>query len=132
MLAQTRSDNLLRTTLFGNATFSVISGAVFALAAAPLAQWMGIPSPWILGVLGVWVLGFGALVWQLARSQPLNLTQARAIFWADALWVVASAVLLLAPGLPFTTEGRWIIALVAEIVLVFAILEFVGLRRAGR
>jgi len=30
---------------------------------------------------------------------------------------------------PFSTEGKWVVGVVAELVLVFAVLQFVGIRR---
>jgi hypothetical protein len=47
----------------------------------------------------------------------------------NAAWVIASAALV-ASGL-LTREGNWIVALVADAVLLFAAAEAIGLRRAA-
>jgi hypothetical protein len=132
MLAQARSDNLLRKTFLANVTISTLTGALLVLDAAPLAQFMGLPSPWPLVAVGLVTVAFAFIVWQIARAYPIDLTRARVIAWLDVAWVVASYALLLLPGLPLTTEGRWAIGLVAEVVFVLAVLEFIGLRRAQR
>jgi hypothetical protein len=45
----------------------------------------------------------------------------------DLAWVLASSVLIFI--VPFSTEGKWVVGVVAELVLVFAVLQFVGIRR---
>ncbi len=46
----------------------------------------------------------------------------------DVGWVLGSAVLLLLPLTTLTATGWWAIAIVAETVAVFAVLQFLGLR----
>jgi hypothetical protein len=67
-----------------------------------------------------------------ARSEPVNTGIARFAVYADLAWVVGSAVLIFANLVPFTTAGKWTIAIIADVVLVFAILQYVGLRRVAR
>lgn len=130
MTVQSASYGFLHNTLRGNFVFSLTSGALAALAAWPLASYLGIPSPWILVALGLGVFGFGLLVRQTVNRTPFDIASVRMIAVADVVWVVASVGLLLLPGMPFTTEGRWVIGIVAEIVALFAVLEIYGLRRA--
>jgi len=54
------------------------------------------------------------------------------IVFGDLLWVVGSAVLIFTNLVPFTTNGKWAIAIVADIVLAFAIVQFVGVRKARK
>jgi hypothetical protein len=47
----------------------------------------------------------------------------------DIAWVTGS-ILLLASGLvPLSTARKWSIAILADIVALFALLQFIGLRR---
>ena len=59
----------------------------------------------------------------------MNLRQANAILLMDIAWVVGSALLLFTGWVSFTTAGWWAVLLVADVVALFAILEFVGIRR---
>lgn len=120
---------LVRNILLSNAVFSVLSGVVALAGARPLAEIIGLPTAWIPVLIGASVLGFAAFVWWTARTAQINLTLVRVIAWLDAAWVLASWALLLMPGLPLTSEGRWIILVLAEIVAVFAALEFYALWR---
>ncbi|MGH7455699.1 MAG: hypothetical protein ACRENG_30365, partial [bacterium] len=45
----------------------------------------------------------------------------------DAAWVIGSAILIFAGTL--STTGNWLVAIVADIVLLFAVLQFFGIRR---
>lgn len=123
------ADQLLRGVLQGNMFFSGLSGLLLAGAAAPLARWLGVPAIWPLLLIGVGLLGFAWLLSQIARTYPLNLRQANGIFWLDVAWVVGSALLLVTGWVPLTTAGWWAVLLVADMVAIFAILEFVGIRR---
>ena len=42
-------------------------------------------------------------------------------------WVLGSYVLIFIA--PFSTGGKWVVGAVAELVLLFAVLQFVGIRR---
>jgi hypothetical protein len=70
------SDRLLRRTLWGNAVFSVISGAVLAIFAGPFAraaahtpvEVAGLDLSLVLELLGLGVVAFGALcAWVASR-----------------------------------------------------------------
>ncbi len=128
VLQQDKS-SLLRNTLKGNALFSVVSGAAFLLGAGALASLMGVDQPILLAVLGVGVIGFAFAVFYVANQTPLDSNKGRIILVMDILWVVGSVLLLIADPLSFTNEGKWAVLIIADIVGVFAILEYLGLRR---
>ena len=131
------SDRLLRRTLWGNAVFSIASGTILAIFAGPFASAaahapvtvMGLDLAILLALLGVGVIGFGALCAWVASRPTLPLAWARAIFAADLAWVAGSALVLLVPS--WTTAGIVGIVVVAVIVADLAILEYLGLRRLG-
>lgn len=130
------SDRLLRRTLWGNAAFSVISGAILAAFAAPFAAVAadepvavaGLDLAIVFELLGLGVILFGALCAFIASRSPLPGGLARLVFAADIAWVVGSAVVLLLPA-SWTIAGVAGIAAVALIVADLAILEYLGLRR---
>ena len=123
---------LLRSALLGNSIFSFLSGLDFVLFSGPVASFLGLSSPTVILVLGLGLIAYALVVFLQARAQPLSLSFARSAIIADVLWVLASAVLVFTDIVDFTTAGRWAIAIVADIVLVFAVLQFVGLRRITR
>jgi hypothetical protein len=49
----------------------------------------------------------------------------------DVAWVAGSVIILVLDLVPFTVAGRWTIILLAEAVAVFAILQYISLRRSG-
>lgn len=132
------TDRLLRRTLWGNAAFSVVSGAVLAIFAGPFAQAaahapvsvMGLDLAIVFEILGVGVIAFGALCAWVASRASLPQAWARAIFAADLAWVVGSGLVLALPA-SWTIAGIAGIVVVAVIVADFAILEYLGLRRLG-
>jgi hypothetical protein len=130
------SDRLLRRTLWGNAVFSIISGAVGVAYAAPLAAWAthaplsvaGLDLAIVFEALGIGVVLFGAICGWAASRQTLPQGWARLILAADIVWVVASVLVLMLPA-SWTTAGIAGIVVVALIVADIAILEYLGLRR---
>jgi hypothetical protein len=132
------SDRLLRRTLWGNAIFSVVSGAVLAVFAGPFATiaaddpttGLGLDLAIIFELLGLGVIAFGALCAWIASRETIPQGWARLIFAADLAWVAGSVLVLAVPA-SWTTAGIAGIVVVALIVADLAILEYLGLRRLG-
>ena len=61
--------------------------------------------------------------------ETLNTRLVWVIIVLDVLWVVASAVLLFSHVVPLTTAGKWMVGILADVVALFAIFEYVGLRK---
>ena len=130
------SDRLLRRTLWGNAVFSVISGAALVAFATPFAllateapvSVMGLDLALVFELLGLGVVAFGAICAWAASRETLPRSWAQLIFAADIAWVVGSALVLMLPA-AWTTAGIAGIAVVALIVADLAVLEYLGLRR---
>ena len=129
--SQTDNATLLRRALLGNAVFSGVSGLALTLAAGPLASLMDLPSPLILIVAGLGVLGYAAIVFRIATRPIISRGEAIFTIIADSSWVAASLVLLLTAWVPFTPAGKWLVAIAADIVAVFALMQFIGFRRLG-
>ncbi len=128
----TRKDNLLRDTLRANSIFSGVSGLVLVGGFAPLANFIGVAWAWTLIVLGIGLLAYAFLLRQAARRAVLDAREAMVFIVSDVAWVFVSVVLLVTNWIPFTTEGRWLIVILADLVACFAVLQFVGLRRLAR
>ena len=123
------NNKLLRYTLRGNAAISAVSGVIAILAAAPIAAFMGLASPLILVVIGVGLLPFAFLVYKVSTMTAVNPLFIKEILVMDLLWIGGSIAILLIGWPVLTTNGRWLVAILADVVAVFALLEFVGLSR---
>ncbi len=126
----TDSSGFLRRSLLSNATFSLITGVCFTMASSPISSMIGLEMPVILVGIGVSLLVFAAGLILNARREIVNQTEAWIAVLLDTIWVVGSAVVIVAGVL--STTGNWIVAFVAEIVLTFAFLQFLGLRKMKR
>lgn len=130
------SDRLLRRTLWGNAAFSVVSGAMLAVLAGPFARAatdapvsvLGLDLAILFELLGVGVVAFGALCAWIASRAELPQGLARFIFAADIAWVAGSVLVLALPA-SWTMAGIAGIVVLALIVADLAILEYLGLRK---
>jgi len=119
---------LLRNALRGNAAFSILSGLAFALGAGPLAGAIGLGDARILAVVGVQLLAFAALLVFVASRETIHLPTATAIVCADLAWVAGTVPVVTLDVL--NRAGAIAAVAVADVVLVFAILQLVGVRRA--
>ena len=117
----------LRRALMGNALFSILSGLTILFAQGWVLRILGLSSKVSLLILGVALLGFAATLVINARKQQVKLSDAWIAVWMDVAWVIGSYVLIFI--VPFSTEGRWVVGVVAELVFLFAVLQFVGIRR---
>ena len=132
------TDRLLRRTLWGNAVFSIVSGATLAIFAGPFAKAAAQAPVTVLGLdlailfelLGLGVVAFGALCAWVASRETLPRVLARLIFLGDIAWVAGSVLVLALPA-TWTTAGIAGIVVLAVIVADVAILEYLGLRRLG-
>jgi hypothetical protein len=118
---------LLRKALIGNALFSTVSGLTILFAQGWVLRILGLPSSVNLLVLGAGLIVFAVTLVINARKQQVKKSDAWIAVCMDVAWVIGSYVLIFI--VPFSTEGKWVVAVVAEAVLVFAVLQFVGIRR---
>ena|SRR5215472_1955604 len=126
----TDPQTLLRRALQGNALFSVISGALILAMNRALVEFLGLGSSTSLNPLGIGLLGYaGWLLWN-ARREKIKIVDAWIAVILDIVWVVGSYAVLFA--VRFSSGGKWAVALVAELVFLFAVMQWLGLRRVGR
>src|SRR5258707_14159525 len=117
---------LLKKALTVNAVFSVFSCVVILLANRWLVQFLGLSDQISLTILGVSLIIFATILWLNARRPRIRIVDAWVPVIMDAAWVVGSYTLIFL--VPFSVGGKWVIALVAEVVLAFAILQWIGIR----
>ena len=120
---------LLRSALLGNSIFCFLSGLDFALFSRPVAEFLGLSSPTVVLVLGLGLIAYALVVFTQAHAHSLSTPFACFAILADLLWVIGSAALIFTGLVAFSAAGKWAIAIIADIVLVFAIAQYIGLRR---
>jgi hypothetical protein len=121
---------LLKKALTGNAVFSVVSGVAILFANRWLVKFLGLPDKASLVIVGVSLIVYAAILWVNAHRAKIKITDAWVAVIMDAVWVVGSYTLILA--VPFSVGGKWVVALVAEVVLAFAIAQWLGIRRVRK
>lgn len=121
---------LLRRSLQANAVFSGLSGLVLLFAAGPISSLLGINQRAILIAIGVGLVLYAAGLLRNAQRAVPDPKEASIAVAMDLAWVVGSGIVI-ALGI-LTAAGNWVVAIVADIVLLFAILQFVGIRRLRR
>ncbi|MEZ4217189.1 MAG: hypothetical protein R3E88_11975 [Myxococcota bacterium] len=120
----------LRTALRANAAFSGGSGLALLAGDGFFAALLGaFQHVGEVQLVGAGLVAFAAVLVALARRAAIPAAAARAVVVADAVWVVGSAVALLAAPLP--TLGAAAVALVALVVAGLAVWQAAGLRRAA-
>ena len=122
---------LLRLTLTVNALATGASGVLFLAGAPALHGLLGLASPAPLAVVGALFMLFGGYVW-IARREPLNPRLGFSVLMMDVAYVAASVVFLLGFPRALSPLGWWLALGLAEVVTVFAIAEYAGLRRLTR
>jgi len=118
---------MLHKALIGNALFSTVSGLIILFAQKWVLGILGRANSISLAILGVALIVFAAALVINARKQKIKLSDAWTAVLLDLAWAVGSFALIL--FVPFSAGGKWAVAGVAEVVILFALLPFVGLRR---
>jgi hypothetical protein len=125
-----QESKLLRQALRGNGVFSAISGLTLIIAVRPIAAFMGLAWPLALTITGLVLLPYAAVLFWATSQAEIDPRLAKTAVVLDGLWVIGSILLLLTDWLNLSVAGNWTVALLAEAVLTFAILQALGLRRA--
>ena len=117
----------MKKALTGNAVFSVVSGLAILVANRWLVKFLGLPDKVSLAILGVSLIVYAAILWLNARRPRIKITDAWIAVIMDAVWVMGSYALIFV--VPFSVGGKWVVAMVAELVLAFAIVQWLGIRK---
>ena len=107
--------------------FSVVSGVAILFANRWLVKFLGLPEDVSLAILGVGLIVYAAILWFNARRPKIKITDAWIVVIMDAVWVIGSYVVIFV--VPFSVGGKWVVALVAELVLAFTVVQWLGIRR---
>lgn len=121
------SQSLLRVALLGNAGFSIVSAAVAVFWKEVVMRWLGIAKDFGILFLGIGLMIFG--VWLLINGVRTNikLQDARIAVVMDLAWVAVSVPVVVFA--PLALHGKWVVTVIAAVVLSFAVTQWLGIRR---
>jgi len=120
----------IRFALLLDAVISGANGVAYLVAAGPIGELLGVPADF-LRALGAFLVAYGIVVWLVSR-RPSSPAVA-AVVAGNVLWVLASAVYVIAGWHDPTTAGIVWTVLQAIIVAGFAELQVASAPwRAGR
>lgn len=108
--------NNIKTALKANALFSLLSAATLLSLPQFLAQQFGLKSPLPLYIIGAGLLFFVLSLLYTASRPVVNHGQVQSIVIQDALWVLASLIILVVQPFGLSTVALWAIAIVALVV----------------
>lgn len=123
-----QTSTFLRRVLMLDAVASGAMALLLVLAAGPLTELLGLPQA-LMRIAGAVLLPYSAFVAWLAMREAPSRPLVWAVVAANALWAVDSVLILLLGWIAPTTLGILFVAGQAMIVLVFAELQYLGLRR---
>lgn len=118
----------LRSVVQANSRFSEVSGGILLIGAPFLDATFGLDA-WFLAVVGASLVGYGALLWFMARGAKVRPAATLATVM-DATWVLAAAVVLLGFTGAMTPAGRGALGAVSVAVAGFAVAQWFWLRRS--
>jgi hypothetical protein len=112
-----------------NAASTALCALGMLAARGVLHPLFGLDAPLLLDALAVGLLAYAGLLARAAHRRPVTRQALVAFTVADAVWVLGSAIVLVAFWTELAASARFLIIAVALVVEVFATLQFLA---AGR
>lgn len=122
--------SLLRQALLADATTSAAFALLMLLAAGPLSHLLGLPEAFLRGA-GVILLPYVALLAWLSLRDRMHKVFVWAVILGNILWTADSLLLLVSGWVSPTSAGYAFVIMQALVVLMYAELQIVGLRRSA-
>ena len=122
---------LLRLVLKLDAVASGALGALSLAAAPALDDLLGTPLALLVPV-GAFLVVWAAALWVLASRSRISTMAVWAIIGLNVLYAVDAIVVVAAGWFPLTALGTAFVLAQAAAVALFAVLQFLGLRRSRR
>jgi len=122
-------DRLLRLALRLDGGVSGVAGLVVTAAASTLDGVLGIPAGWLVA-LGLFLVAWAAALGWLSTRPRIPAGPVWAIIAVNVLWIADSVAAAVANWFPLTALGLAVVVAQALGVVVFAELEYMGLRRS--
>jgi hypothetical protein len=120
---------LLRQALLSDAVTSLACGLLMLLGAGPLAGLLGLPEA-LLRLAGGFLLPYAMLIAYLGMRREMQRPLVWAVAIGNAVWAIDSILLLMSGWVEPTRAGYAFVIGQALVVLMYAELQVVGLRRS--
>jgi len=133
MATQTLSVNTspIQRALQADGILCAVMGAAFTLGADAFSSFMGVESSGLLLAMGLFLLVYGGGLFYMVTYRPIDRRLPMIVIELNIAWVIGSILLLAADPLTMTTEGRWFVLILADVVAGLAIWQFIARRRAA-
>lgn len=119
----------LRSILYGNSTFSLISSSACIFMSKSIANTMGISASDEILSIGIGVLLFAGYVLFVAKQNPLKKGLVKSVIVMDFFWVLGSLLIIALNPFSLSNTGLLMVAIVALFVLVFGTLQTITLKK---
>jgi len=119
----------LRQALVADATTSAACGLLMLFGAGPLTGTLGLPES-LLRAAGLVLLPYALSVGMLGMRPHLSRAVVWAVVFANGIWSADSALLLMSGWVAPTRAGYAFVIAQAVVTLMYAELQFIGLRRS--
>ena len=129
MIEIIRVSNFLRYVLFADATTSLICGLLLTIGGSFLQEMLGLPVS-LMFYAGLSLFPFAAFLVYVGTRKSISKTLVWLIIGTNLLWTIDSFLLLFSGYILPTTFGYIFVIAQAIGVLVYADLEFIGLRKS--
>ncbi len=123
-----QSSSFLRYALIGDAVASGATGLLMAAGAGLLTGILGLPHM-LLQSAGLVLLPYAAIVAFLGTRPAIMTAAVWMVIAANVLWSVESMILLMSDWVSPAGLGYAFVIFQAAVVLAFAVLQFIGVRR---
>lgn len=130
-VAHAPSSHLLRRAIRLDAIGSSALAALLIAASAPMSQWLHLPQGLLLGA-GLLMLPYVAYLGWLLTRERISAPQAWSVIAINVCWAIDSAILLLSGWVSPNASGLAFVIAQALAVVVFAELQYFGLRKQQR
>jgi len=124
-----RAADLRREVLLVDAVTVGASAALFLAGARPLGGFLGWDHPWAIAAIGAAFVPWAVWLGRAARRRPIPDGALRVPVVVNAVWVAASAAVLLTGTPDLSSGGRWFVAAQAVAVGLLAAAQAAALRR---
>ena len=123
--------HFLKNALRINAIFSSLCAVLILLFSVQIANLMGQFPYSILIALAIGLISFVILILSISENKKLDVKQAKIITFMDLSWVISSIILVILGSQWFTSNGIAIILIVAAIVGLLSLFQYIGLNKAA-
>ena len=122
--------NILRLSLLTNTIFSSLTGLILLFFTDRVVEQFALTQSTVFIIIGIGLLFFAFTVGlEINRQRPKKVNL---IIVQDAIWVLASLVILFVKPFDISAMGYWIIGVVAIFVFLFGMGQWLGLKRLVR